>query len=268
MEPVREVFLNIPPVIRVIFYLSAAASVVLFLLGSWLKISIWLKGSDDPLDTVSRKSLFGLIKTSVIYFFSSDCLLAKRVMDRSKLRGIMLIFVYWGFIVLFIGTLIVAVDYDLGLNILRGNFYLIFSLILDIAGGLALISLAFYILRRYIFSRGKVVSSWDDAVTLLLMFLIILSGFCVEGVRLASFRPPATDWSPVGALFSALFSSFTEEGASLKGLYLFFWIIHVLSAFTFFAYLPFSKQFHMFAAQITTLEASIRNERLHEVIHG
>ena len=78
----------------------------------------------------------------------------------------MLIFVYWGFIILFVGTLIVAPDYDLGLDILRGQFYLYYSFILDVAGGLALISLTFYILRRYIFSRYAVVSSWAGRLIL------------------------------------------------------------------------------------------------------
>lgn len=268
LEASREVFGDIPQIIRTAFYIAAILTVVIFTAGSWFKVSIWLRGKDDPSDLVSGKSAFWFIRNSLLYFFSKDCLFARRVMDKSKLRGVMLIFVYWGFIVLFIGTLIVAVDYDLGLNILRGEFYLYYSFVLDVAGGLALISLFFYILRRYVFSRNAVVSSWDDAFVLVLMFLIVLSGFCLEGVRLTRFNPPIMDWSPVGAAFSLFFKSIIPEHSSLKFLYRIFWIFHALSAFAFIAYIPFSKQFHMFAAQITTMEASGRKSNLREVIHG
>ncbi|GAB4423111.1 MAG: hypothetical protein OHK0032_18320 [Thermodesulfovibrionales bacterium] len=266
LEASREVFGDIPLSLRSIFYAAALIAVAIFFIGSWFKVSIWLRGRYDPSDCLSKKSASGLIKTSLLYIFSVDCLIARRVMQKSKLRGIMLIFVYWGFIILFMGTLIVAVDYDLGLNILKGKFYLYFSLILDITGGLALISLSFYILRRYVFSRHSVVSGWDDAIVLTLMFLVVFSGFCIEGIRLARLNPPFMDWSPVGAIFSLIFTTFMG-GISFPLLYRVFWMFHAISAFTFIAFIPFSKQFHMFAAQITTLEASKRRTDLWGIVH-
>ncbi len=267
LDATREVFWNIPQLLKTVFYAAAALSIIIFLAGSWFRISVWQRGRDDPSDHISNKTVFGLIGMSLRYFFSKDCLLASRVMERSKPRGVMLIFVYWGFIILFIGTLIVAFDYDFGLNLLKGKLYLYFSLILDIAGGLALISLLFYILRRYMFSKHAVVSNWDDAVVLILMFLVVLSGFCIEGLRLARFDPPLMDWSPIGAIFSLFFSEFAKELSTLRILYRILWIFHSLSALTLIAYIPFSKQFHMFAAQITTLEASMRKKALKEVVH-
>lgn len=268
VEASREVFWEIPSVLRVMFYIAAAVSLLSFAAGSWFKVKIWLKGKDDPMDQVSRQGALGLIWMSVRYLFSGDCLLARRVFAKNALRGVMLIFVYWGFVILFVGTLIVAVDYDLGLKILRGPFYLWYSLVLDIAGGLALLSLSFYLLRRYVFSRKAVVSSWDDAFVLVLMFLIVLSGFSIEGIRLARLAPPGMDWSPVGAAFAALFRLLAGDGDALRPLYISIWLLHGLSVFTFIAYLPFSKQFHMFAAQITTMEATTRKSGLKEVVHG
>jgi nitrate reductase gamma subunit len=188
-------------------------------------------------------------------------------MDRSTLRGVMLIFVYWGFFILLIGTVIVALDYDFGLHILKGQFYLVYSLVLDIAGGFALISLLFSILRRYLFSRHEVVSSWDDTVVLVLLFLVMLSGFCVEGTRLARLGPPLADWSPAGALFASFFCGIALGQAALTIAHRVLWMFHAASALLFIAYIPFSKQFHMIAAQIITLEAARRKARLREVVH-
>jgi len=178
---------------------------------------------------------------------------------------VMLIFVYWGFIILFIGTVVVAIDYDLGLDILKGWFYLSFSLILDIAGGLLLIGILFFILRRLLSSREVVVSGWDDLIVLIFMLIIALSGFSVEGLRLARLNPPLMDISPVGTLFSLVFK-ILDKG-SLISLYRILWVIHALFALSFIAYIPFSKQFHMFAAQITTVEASRRASALQGVVH-
>ena len=267
-EAAREVFWAIPQSLRTIFYVSATLAVGIFFIGSWFKIYIWQKGKDDPSDHLTHKTSLGLAIMSLRYFFSPDCLLAKRVFERSKPRAVMLIFIYWGFIVLFIGTLIVAIDYDFGLSILKGQFYLYYSLTLDIAGGLALISLLFYTFRRFIVSSNRVVSGWDDAVVLVLLLLAVMSGFCIEGIRLARFNPVLSDWSPVGALFALFFKSVTNGPDSLQSLYTVFWVFHALSTLTFIAYIPFSKQFHMFAAQITTLEASMRKAGLKEITHG
>jgi hypothetical protein len=46
--------------------------------------------------------------------------------------GLLHFLVYAGFIVLFIGTLMVAVHEDLGIHFLYGHFYLFYSLTLDI----------------------------------------------------------------------------------------------------------------------------------------
>lgn len=267
LESSREVFWNIPISLRTIFYAFSVISVAIFFIASWLKISIWLKGRDDPQDLVSGKSALGLIGMSLSYIFSRDCLFAKRVRERSKLRAVMLMFVYWGFIILFIGTLTVAIDYDLSLNVLKGWFYLYFSLILDIAGGLLLIGLLFFILRRLLSSKDIVISGWDDKVVLIFILIILLTGFCVEGIRLARFNPPLMDLSPVGAVFSVIFRNFISDQFSLESLYRIFWIFHALFALSFIIYIPFSKQFHMFAAQITTVEASRRESTLEGIVH-
>lgn len=267
MEQSREVFGDIPSLLKTIFYMSSAAATVIFIIGLWLKVSVWSKGRNDELDYTTIQPPLKLIKTSMLSIFSKDCLFSRKVMERSKTRALMLICVYWGFIILFMGTIIVAVDYDLGLDFLKGRVYLWYSLTLDIAGGLFTLGLLFFISRRYIFSKGKVVSGWDDAVVLVLMLLIALSGFCVEGIRLARIDPPAMDWSPVGSLFSAIFKSAISDGGMLLALYRFFWALHVFVALFFIAFLPFSKQFHMFAAQITTLEASMRRSKLMRLVH-
>jgi nitrate reductase gamma subunit len=95
------------------------------------------------------------------------------------------------------------------------------------------------------------VKSTQDGILLSLLFLVIFSGFCVEGIRIAILNPPFADWSPVGFTFGAVIKAIVGTKA-LNALYLGVWVIHFLFAFSFIAYIPFSKYEHIFAAQIST----------------
>lgn len=268
LETSREVFWNIPSGLRILFYLSAAASSALFLGGLWSRVSIWLKGKDNPEDYVYGMGVYGLARESFTKFFSGDCFFAKRVFERSRLRGFILVITIWSFLTLFIGTVIIAFDYDLSLNFLTGSVYLIYSLTLDIAGGLLGICLAFYIVRRHLIKPERIVSFMDDTIVLSLMLLVVITGFSTEGLRLAYFRPEAMDWSPVGYLFAETLGLLLGDD---KSLYLIAhriaWLSHAGSAFAFIAYIPFSKQFHMFSAQIVTSAAKYRHEKLGTIVH-
>lgn len=258
--PSREAFIYIPQFIRAAFYVASLLSVLIFITGLYFRLSIWRQGREETSDLTSGRSAVRLILMGLRYFFSKECLLAKRVMIKSKLRGVMLIFLYWGFTVLFIGTVIVGIDHYLKFNILQGTFYLFFSLLLDLSGLLVLIGSAFFIFRR-IFSSRELVSDWDDLPILIILTVVVLSGFSVEGVRLAISSPPLKDLSPVGAVFALIL-----KPLGIKS-YIIFWSFHILSALFFIAFIPFSKQFHMFAAPITTQDALYRRERLRVLVH-
>lgn len=264
----REVFWNIPWTFRVVFYAVAFFATALFFAGLWGRFSVWLKGRDNTDDIVYGKGLFNLAKMSFTKFFSAECFFAKRVFEKSTLRGFALLVTIWSFLALFIGTLLVAVDYDLGLHFLKGRIYLVYSFALDVAGAMLGICLVFYLVRRYVIKPERIVSFMDDATVLSLMLLIVVTGFSTEGFRLAYFHPEAMDWSPVGYMFSKLFESVIGGNTSSYLIaHRIAWISHAGSAFTFIAYIPFSKQFHMFSAQIVTAAAEARKERLRGIVH-
>ena len=73
------------------------------------------------------------------------------------------LFIFWGWVVLFIGTLIIAVHADV-VYFLEGRVYLAYSAILDVFGIVALIGLSMALLRRYVLKppRLRLGSLWDD----------------------------------------------------------------------------------------------------------
>ena len=73
---------------------------------------------------------------------------------------------YAGFIVLFIGTLMVAVHEDLGMHFLYGNFYLFYSLTLDVFGLLCMIGVAGLTYRRYVIQPTGLDNRREDLIIL------------------------------------------------------------------------------------------------------
>ncbi len=251
-EIFREVFWGIGSELKTIFYVIAVTTIVLFLLSFWRRVSIWTKGTDDPSDPIREKGFWGIIYFVIRYTFSRECLFAKRVMPLSRYRGVVFILIVWGFLTLFTGTIILSLDHYLNLNILKGSVYQIFSLLMDIAGISLLIGLTGALLRRIILKDKEVINRTEDIVFLLLLILIVIFGFIIEGIRLSVSEYGYMESAPVGYIFSQIF------GAEFKDFYPLFWMIHSLLAFAFIMYLPYSKGFHIFASQITTWAAAQR----------
>ena len=70
---------------------------------------------------------------------------------RNLYPGLMHAMIFWGFIVLTIATTVVMIDYDFGIPIMRGYFYLVFqSFLTDVFGGLAMLGIGMAAGRRLI----------------------------------------------------------------------------------------------------------------------
>ena len=90
------------------------------------------------------------------------------VFGQSKVRqtgaGKMHAALFWGFILLFLGTATATLDWDVGHYLfgeqfLKGRIYLTYKLILDVAGAAVLLGLAFAACRRYVFHDPRVTLS-------------------------------------------------------------------------------------------------------------
>lgn len=240
-----RIFWSIPSDVQTTFYLAALVSAVVFFIGVWSRMRIWNLGREDD---ELRTGTLGLFKLSIVNFFSPDCIFARRVFAVSKLRGIMLIFIVWGFTAFFLLTFFDALGHYLGFK----RPYLAMSFLWDAAGAALFIGAATALIRRYISLDVKKVTSLEDLALLWLLLLVVLLGFLTEALRMVAYAS-GTEWSPVGYAVSVaigdLYSSSLYKAA---------WLSHAIAAFVFIAYIPYSKMSHVFAAQITTSLASER----------
>jgi Fe-S oxidoreductase/nitrate reductase gamma subunit len=242
MEATREIYWNVGHGVVWGMYLLAAIACVLCVYGLWQRVAIWRQGralnrADQPADRI---------------LFALRTVLSQSGVARVAPVGFFHALFFWGFLLLFIGTLLIMAQADFtapvfGIVFLKGGFYLAFSLILDLAGLAALLMLVGLAIRRFIVRRQALPTIADDARNHLLLFAILLTGFLVEGLRIAATElvanPSLTYWSPVGRLVALLFAA--TPVATLTALHKGLWWFHLLIALGFIALIPFGKLRHI-----------------------
>jgi Fe-S oxidoreductase/nitrate reductase gamma subunit len=162
---------------------------------------------------------------------------------------------FWGFLALFAGTAIATVDWEItrllfDFRVLKGPFYLLFELTLDLAGLFLLLGLGLAVWRRFVKRPKRIEPAGKFAYALAVLFVIMLTGFVMEGARLAVVRPAWGAWSPVGwSVGQALLAAGLGEGA-LRGLHFSLWLVHAVIVFVFIALIPRSYFAHLVATPL------------------
>jgi Fe-S oxidoreductase/nitrate reductase gamma subunit len=254
MVPSREVFWNID--YHSLLYPFLLITLIIFGVGLYRRIRLWRLGQSEKRNDHLLQRILAVLKYGI----------AQVKVLKETYPGVMHMLVFLGFVILLIGTTIVSIDYDVWYLIfgqesfLTGSFYLYFSLILDIAGVIALAGILIALFRRYIQKPDRLNNQMDDAVFLIGLLLIITGGYFVEASRIAAklvaLQPVWPRWSPVGSWLSGLFAGLATE--QIEGWHKFFWWSHLILAFAFIAYIPFSKLFHMISSHVNIFFRSFK----------
>lgn len=245
MEATRELYWNIGhgAAVLIPMYLFTFAALGLLVRSGFKRLEIYRQGK--PLDRTDNRA-------ERIWLFLKNVLLQSRVL-LVKGPGYAHGLFFWGFCLLFIGTILVALQADFtdllfGIKFLHGSFYLIFSLVLDLAGLVAIAMLAGLFVRRYLVRPKGLETSGDDAIMHGLLFTILITGFFIEGARMAvtelPHNPALAVWSPVGLLLAKSLSGMAEP--SLRSLHQTLWWVHFFLVIGFICAIPFTKFRHIF----------------------
>ncbi len=237
--------------------ITALMSAGIFLAGFLNRVSVWAKES-SPL----RYS--DILKNALAGMLSKECFFAYRLFGKSKIRGLILVLTIWSFWILTLGSVCLSLEYLLKTDL---TSYGGFSLLMDSAGFVFLLCILFYLGRRFIVRNARQIVVMDDIVLLLAFLLIVITGFANEGLRLAYSGVQPDTMRPVGVFLAKGILSLSDEPTVLLKVKDFIWNVHALLAFFLLAYVPFSKQFHMFAAQIVTKDAERREKELWSILH-
>jgi Fe-S oxidoreductase/nitrate reductase gamma subunit len=221
-------------------YLLAFAAIGVLVWGFWQRAKVYRLGKPvDRTDDLPQR-MADLAKAAL------GQLRVVRVPGAGTAHG----FFFWAFAILFLGTLLIMAQADFtdllfDVRFLTGPFYLGFSLVLDIAGAVAIVMLLGLGVRRYLVRPAGLETKKDDALMHGLLLAILVTGFLLEGARMAvtELGTSLAYWSPVGLLFANSMTGFGEE--SLRTLHQWVWWIHLFLAIGFIAAIPFTKLRHL-----------------------
>ncbi len=217
-----------------IFYLLAAVAVGVFIFGLLIHVSVWTKGIKRQTIPFSWRGISNLFL---------DGLLGRRIFRGDVAAGTMHFLILWGFLGLFAGTILISVDYWL-YHFLEGSVYIWYSACLETLGLMLMTGLVWSLIRRYLQRVPRLERRIDDVTVVALLCMVVLSGFLVEGLRLAAQTPDWAQWSFVGHWVSLLWAN--PQGA--LSIYPYVWWIHALLSLGLIATIPFCNLFHILVA--------------------
>ena len=231
MTPYRTMFWQIED--AWIFYVLAGLATGIFLAGVGAHVYVWKKSARSRELPFSGDALKRMIL---------DTFLGLRVLQGDIAAGMMHLFIFWGFLSLFIGTSLLAIHHYI-FTFLEGTAYLIFSLIMEVGGLILLTGIIWALIRRYLQRVPRLERRVEDALIPLWLMLAALSGFVLEGLRLAFQQPSWGAWSFVGWWIGGLFST-----AGAEGIYPYLWWGHTFICLGFIGVIPYTKLFHVLGA--------------------
>ncbi|MGI9647662.1 MAG: 4Fe-4S dicluster domain-containing protein, partial [Acidimicrobiia bacterium] len=230
----RDVFVNIQSGLVALFYVGVAAFLGVFFSLFANRALNWERGTKE-----SRR---GLWKQRVR---ALDQGLRMKTLLRDPAAGLMHSMIYYGFLVLFLGTVTLEIDHLLPADwkFLTGEVYQAYSFILDLFALVFVTGILWAAARRYLQRPGRLRGKTrpEDAWTLLLLGAIGITGLVVEAARIsAEGRPDFEVWS-----FAGYTLSYLVPESIAGGFHQVMWAVHALAFLGFLVMLPTTKLRHM-----------------------
>ena len=244
----REIMGNVGTVSQCIFYLLATAASGSFLYGLFRRTRLWRLGrqTDQQLNW----------RAAIVRFITH--VMTQRTLRRGRrAAGIAHRLFFYGFIVLLIGTILIAIEHYGALLLGRepdqplfhkGLYFACYELVLDTFGIAMLIGCCWFIRRRWQ-GRSSMAHHWSDWVVLVNLLLLGISGYLVEGLRIIHAQTPQPGYSYVGLAVASLFQALGTVPRQAALIHLVLWWLHALMALGLIAAFPYTRLLHSLAGE-------------------
>jgi len=251
--PTREVFGNVPPAAKALFYALTLAAVTVFAVGVYRRARLWRLG---------RPSGEKISPGAACRRLVANVLLQRRVLDRG-LAGTAHVLLFGGFVVLLIGTTLVAVEHVLAASLGRhglepvfhkGVYYAVFEIATD-AFGLALLAGCILFVVRRARRPASLGHNGLDWIVLAALFLIVVTGYLLEGLRILHEQPSVPEYSFAGMLTASLLKAVALPQTAVPALHLGAWWLHAILALGLIAAIPYTRLMHVLAGVLNLVGA-------------
>ncbi len=276
-----------------IFYFLFIPSLILFLWGMWFRVGLYLRGSVEGVEGKSRwqklmtlwsKGWRGFWKRPLWYLriLVTDVIFHRRLYGKSFYRWLAHTLLVFGFLATFLVDMIKGfttgylVEWSHSIPFFSfahafetGAIRPFLDFFLEFFSFLILVGCVMAMVRRFYIKPDQLRTEEEDIVTLIFILYLELSGFFIEGYRIAhpevvtgrvymaNFTPPsANNWVSFFGYFISLFLKDVTINPH------FLWYAHVIPFFVWFVYIPHSKLLHIFTSSVTVI-----SDRVKEAAH-
>ncbi|HVO43363.1 MAG TPA: (Fe-S)-binding protein, partial [Aggregatilineales bacterium] len=255
---------------QVFMYALMLVAVLIFAGRLVLRVQTWRQGQRDlPFDHLPER--VGRVVKYVLGQY--------RVL-RDSIPGSMHLAIFAGFTTFFIGTVLATIDSDITLplfniKLLSGTFYLLYKVILDAFSLIFMVGLGMALYRRLVQRPGKLTYNTGFTFILAQLWLLVIIGLLIEGLRLAyvtAYYGPKFWWGPYSIVGywigqAVLYLSPVRDWNSPAGVdflnsvliaHRFMWWFHVLQVFVLIATLLETPLRHIIFSPLNVFFSSFR----------
>jgi len=181
------------------FTVSLYLALAVFAIGTVYKIATWftrkvgVTGREfTPVQRAGAavRGIFGVLFSArvipLIRALILDVLLQLRIAKEDRLRWVMHMLIFYGFILLFFMH---AMEKFITVKLFPGYFSTLnpFFYLRDIFGLMVIAGVGIAVFRRFILKVPRMLTNAMDIYTIVIVAVIILSGFLLEGVKMSSY---------------------------------------------------------------------------------
>ncbi|MCK4361736.1 MAG: 4Fe-4S dicluster domain-containing protein [Dehalococcoidia bacterium] len=233
----REIFWNIGDWGYILYGLLLPLAIILAY-AVYRRYRLWQVGQpDNRLDNLPQR-IWSFTITGII-----DGLIHRRFL-REPYPGLIHLLIFWGAIVFLLAAFLDFLSHYI-FEFMHGSTYLGISFTVDVLGIALLLGVIIAAYRRYIQRPDRLDSKPEDAIALTLIFVIVFTGFIIEGLRIAYFTANPAEfetiypaigpydtswavWSPGGWVLAKMFGGISSGALLLAHMSL--WWFHIALA--------------------------------------
>lgn len=239
-----------------VLWILTTLSLLIFTVGLVSRIRVWTRGSAKSLHKPIRwPKVWQALTTSVIF--------QTKILRMNFWRWFIFFSISMGFVALFLVSVVAGSARD----VIHSTFLVedaganLLDFSMDFLGLVILVGVVAALVRRYIVKPEGLVSRAEDLWVLVMLLLIVATGFLLEALRLAAYPwNPEMRFSFVG---NALADLIRQQPDQWLAAHYYLWMIHAALALIFIAAIPFTKIMHFMAAPLTILSTA-SEQPMHE----
>jgi len=277
---------------HLIFYAMFIPSLLLFSWGMWLRISLYLQGTihgtrqGTPGQKIRVLFLqgwknFWARPRWFVGIFITDVIFHRKLLSQSFYRWLTHSLLVLGFVATFVVDMIKGLTTGYLVELSHAFPFFSFAHVfetgairpfldffLEFFSFLILVGCVMAIVRRFVLRPDQLRNEEEDVVTLFFILFLEVSGFFIEGYRIAhpevtssrtymaNFAPAsANNWVSFGGYFLSLVLRNVHMDAN------FLWYSHVVPSLIWLIYLPHSKLLHIFTSSVTVIADRVNGKR-------